>query len=77
MQKGEKPMPVIEVKMFAGRTNVQKSQLARKLTEDTVDILGVKPEAVRVIIYDIPKENYAAAGETIADREKRTVCSSS
>jgi 4-oxalocrotonate tautomerase len=70
MQKGGKVMPVIEVKMFAGRTNEQKSQLARRFTEVTVDTLGVKPEAVRVIIYDIPKENYAVAGETIAERER-------
>ncbi len=64
-------MPVIEVKMFAGRTNEQKRQLAAKITEATVEVLGVKPEAVRVIFYDVPKENWAVAGETIAEKEKR------
>jgi len=63
-------MPVLEVKMFAGRTNELKSLLAKRLTQVTVETLGVKPESVRVIIYDIPKENYAVAGETIAAREQ-------
>lgn len=63
-------MPVLEVKMFAGRTNELKRQLAHRLTQVTVETLGVKPESVRVIIYDIPKENYAVAGETIAAREQ-------
>jgi len=64
-------MPLIEVKMFAGRTDEQKRQLARKLTQSTVEALGVKPEAVRVIIHDIARENWAVAGEIVAEKEKQ------
>jgi 4-oxalocrotonate tautomerase len=64
-------MPVIEVKMFAGRTDEQKRRLAKRITEATMEVLGVKAEAVRVIFYDVPKENWAIAGETIAEREQR------
>jgi 4-oxalocrotonate tautomerase len=64
-------MPLIEVKMFAGRTEEQKIHLARNLTQGTVEALGVKPEVVRVIIHDIPKENWAVAGVTFAEKEKQ------
>lgn len=70
MVKGEKKMPVIEVKMFAGRTGEQKVKLARKITQGTMEALGVSADAVRVIIYDIPQENWAVAGEIVADAEK-------
>jgi len=67
---GGSTMPVIEVKMFAGRTDEHKRRLARRITEATMEVLGVKAEAVRVIFYDVPKENWAVAGETIAEREQ-------
>ncbi|MFZ5916588.1 MAG: tautomerase family protein [Chloroflexota bacterium] len=63
-------MPVIEVKMYAGRTHEQKAELARRLTEGTMEALGVGPEAVRVIIYDIPRENWAVAGKLVVDTPK-------
>jgi 4-oxalocrotonate tautomerase len=63
-------MPVIEVKMFAGRTREQKARLVKKLTEGTMEALGVEAEVVRVIIHDIPKENWSVAGKIVADAEK-------
>jgi 4-oxalocrotonate tautomerase len=63
-------MPVIEVKMFAGRTREQKARLVKKLTEGTMEALGVEAEVVRVIIHDISKENWSVAGKIVADAEK-------
>lgn len=63
-------MPVIEVKMFAGRTREQKARLVRNLTEGTIEALGVAAESVRVIIYDIPKEHWAIAGRLVVDVER-------
>lgn len=60
-------MPVIIVQMFTGRTVEQKAALAQKLTEGTIEALGVKPDQVRVIIHDLPKENVAVGGKTIAE----------
>jgi 4-oxalocrotonate tautomerase len=60
-------MPVIIVEMYTGRTAGQKAALAEKLTEGTVEILGVRPDQVRVIIHDLPKEDYAVGGKTIAE----------
>jgi 4-oxalocrotonate tautomerase len=60
-------MPVIIVEMYTGRTAEQKAALAKKLTEGTIEILGVRPDQVRVIIHDLPKEDYAVGGKTIAE----------
>lgn len=60
-------MPVIVVEMYAGRTAEQKAALAKKLTEGTIEALEVKPDQVRVIIHEIPKENYAIGGKTAAE----------
>lgn len=56
--------------MFAGRTEAQKAELARRMTEDAVDVLGVEPGSVRVLIHDMPKENWAIAGILIAESER-------
>ena len=63
----EGKMPVIIVEMYTGRTAEQKAALAKKLTEGTIEVLGVRPDQVRVIIHDVPKEDYAVGGKTIAE----------
>jgi 4-oxalocrotonate tautomerase len=56
-------MPVIHVEMWAGRTHAQKKQLAKAITDAMVDIVKTTPEATIVIFDDVPKENWAQAGE--------------
>jgi len=63
-------MPVIIVEMYTGRTAEQKAALAKKLTEGTIEVLGVRPDQVRVIIHDLPKEDYAVGGKTIAELQR-------
>ena len=60
-------MPVIIVEMYTGRTAKQKAALAKKLTEGTIEVLGVRPDQVRVLIHDLPKEDYAVGGKTIGE----------
>ena len=64
-------MPVIIVEMFTGRTAEQKAALAQKLTEGTMEVLEVRPDQVRVIIHEMPKENYAIGGKTVAELQGR------
>lgn len=56
-------MPVIHVEMWSGRTHAQKKQLAKAITDAMVDIAKTTPEATIVIFDDVPKENWAQAGE--------------
>ncbi|MBS0374376.1 MAG: 2-hydroxymuconate tautomerase family protein [Proteobacteria bacterium] len=61
-------MPIIRVEMFTGRSREQKRALARELTEAFVRVAGGKPEGVTVILQDVAKEDWAVAGELMADK---------
>ncbi|MEE9325245.1 MAG: tautomerase family protein [Dehalococcoidia bacterium] len=56
-------MPTIRVEWFEGRTQAQKAELARAITEAVVTIANTTPEAVNIILTDIPKSNWAHAGK--------------
>lgn len=60
-------MPIIEVSMFEGRTLEQKRALVAKMTDVVVETLDVKPQAVRVLIREMKKENWAIAGQLKCD----------
>ena len=55
-------MPVIEVKLWSGRTYAQKRELAKALTDAMVKIANTTPEATIVIFDEVPKENWAQSG---------------
>jgi 4-oxalocrotonate tautomerase len=55
-------MPVIHVEMWPGRTQAQKKELAKAITDAVVTIAKTTPEATIVIFDDVPKENWAQAG---------------
>ncbi len=55
-------MPIVRVEMWAGRTQAQKAELARVITEAMVTIAHTTPEATIVMFEDIPKENWAIGG---------------
>ncbi|MFQ5406386.1 MAG: 2-hydroxymuconate tautomerase [Candidatus Micrarchaeia archaeon] len=51
-------MPVVEVKMHAGRTQEQKDALIAGVTDVLVKTIGCPPEKVHVIIADVEKTNW-------------------
>jgi 4-oxalocrotonate tautomerase len=55
-------MPVIQITMSAGRNTEQKRELVRVLTRETARILGTKEENIRILIYEVSKENWGNAG---------------
>lgn len=55
-------MPVIQITMTQGRTVEQKRQLVSGLTKETARILDVREETIRVLIYEVSKENWGNAG---------------
>ncbi|MBC7161069.1 tautomerase family protein [Immundisolibacter sp.] len=57
-------MPFLQVSILEGRTEEQKLGLIRELTETVCRVLGAKPEAVRVLINDVPKTNWGIAGQS-------------
>jgi 4-oxalocrotonate tautomerase len=55
-------MPVVRVEMWPGRTQSQKAELARVITEAVVTVAHTTPESTIVIFEDIAKENWAVGG---------------
>lgn len=55
-------MPTIRVELLEGRTPEQKTALVKALTQAVVESLGAKPESVDVVLFDIPRQNWATGG---------------
>lgn len=55
-------MPVVNIEMWEGRTIEQKKQLVEGITS-AFEKIGTPAEAVKIIMKDIPKHNWATAGK--------------
>jgi len=55
-------MPVIQITMNEGRSIEQKRELVKVLTRETARILDAKEENMRILIYEISKENWGNGG---------------
>jgi len=60
-------MPKYHVNMFEGRTIEQKRKLVREITRVTVEVLGVAPETVDIMITELKRENWATGGKLMSD----------
>ncbi|MFC1847461.1 4-oxalocrotonate tautomerase [Chloroflexota bacterium] len=59
-------MPVVSVEMWEGRTIEQKKKLVEGITA-TFEKMGTPPEAVHIIINDIPKHNWGSGGKLASE----------
>ena len=59
-------MPIIHIEMLQGRSPAIKADLIVRITEAAVAALGVDPEQVRVLLYELPPEHWAVGGRTKA-----------
>jgi 4-oxalocrotonate tautomerase len=55
-------MPVIQITISQGRSVEQKRELVKILTKETARIMKTQEEKVRILIYEISKENWGNAG---------------
>lgn len=61
-------MPQIAITTYSGKTVETKRKLVMEVTKTVASVLNIKPETVSIIIYDVPVENWAAAGILDKDR---------
>lgn len=61
-------MPIIQFNMLEGRTVEMKRELAEKVTNTVVEVLGVKRETVRILIHEMGMNDFSVGGVTAADR---------
>ncbi|OGO07547.1 MAG: hypothetical protein A2Y61_04485 [Chloroflexi bacterium RBG_13_60_13] len=63
-------MPIVTVQMWPGRTQAQKAELARRITDAMVTVANTTPDATIVVFEDVAKENWAVAGVLASDVKK-------
>tara|TARA_B100001173_G_scaffold280121_1_gene263365 strand:- start:442 stop:636 length:195 start_codon:yes stop_codon:yes gene_type:complete len=63
-------MPIIRVEMFK-RTQEQKRNLARELTEAFVKTCGGQKDSIKILITEVDKNDWASGGLITADKENK------
>ena len=61
-------MPVIRVEMFK-RTQKQKRNLVKELTEAFVNTCGGNKDAIKILITEVDKNNWASGGVITTDKK--------
>lgn len=61
-------MPVVTVELWEGRTLEQKRRLVQAITDAMIEHADARPDALHVILHEIPRENWARAGVLGVDR---------
>ena len=56
-------MPFVTIDLFEGRSQDQKNQLAREVTEVVSRIAEAPKESIHVFINDMPEGSYLPQGE--------------
>ncbi len=60
-------MPIVTVHLLEGRDPETKKKLIKNVTHAVIDTLDVPPESVRIILDEMPPQNYGIAGLPIKD----------
>lgn len=63
-------MPIVEFHLLEGRSPELKRELARRVTETICEVLGSRPESVRILIHQITAEDFSVGGVTVAERQQ-------
>ena len=61
-------MPIIRVEMFK-RTQEQKRNLAKELTEAFVNTCGGNKDSIKILITEVNKQDWASGGIITFDKE--------
>lgn len=62
-------MPVIQITMSLGRSVEQKRELVSALTKETARIMKTDEAKIRILIYEVSRENWSNAGVLGIDME--------
>ena len=62
-------MPIVRIELLQGRTPAIIEELIVRVTDAIVTTLGVDPEQVRVLLYELPPEHWAVGGQSKATQQ--------
>ena len=58
-------MPYIQIALYPGRSEEQKQEFAKAVTNSAVEILKTKKEHVIIVFDENPEENWFLAGDQL------------
>lgn len=61
-------MPIVRVEMWPGRTQQQKREMAKAITDAVVNIGKAPAEDTFVIFTDVPREDWSQGGTLASDK---------
>ncbi len=61
-------MPIVQIEMFEGRTLEQKRAMVKEVTQALVRTVKCPPDAVKIVIREMKKEDLAEAGLLYCDK---------
>lgn len=62
-------MPIVQVHLLEGRSKELKQQLISEITSVVSNTLGNSPETIRVLLHDVPQENWGVGGRSINNKQ--------
>jgi 4-oxalocrotonate tautomerase len=60
-------MPIIHVLNASPADRAQNAELIARLTDTYAEVMKIRPDTIRVLIQELPRENWGVAGVTLAD----------
>ncbi|ALU38565.1 hypothetical protein AS188_01015 [Kocuria flava] len=60
-------MPMIHVLNATASSTERKRELIAELTNTYARVMNMRPDTIRVVIEEFPRENWGVAGVTLAD----------
>ena len=51
-------MPIVRIEMLEGRTPAMKRELSERVVVTVSETLGIAPDRVRVLLYELPPEHW-------------------
>ncbi len=61
-------MPFVNITMLGGRPPEKKEQLVKAVTDTIAQTLEISRESVHIVLYELPKENFAHGGVPLSKK---------
>lgn len=60
-------MPLVDITLFEGRTDEQKTQIAQAISRAFIEIGNARPDSVHVIFRDLDRANWKKSAEILEE----------